>query len=41
VATSRAESNSNRFAVLSLTWGLALAWGVSLAFYQTMRHLGY
>jgi ferrous iron transport protein B len=41
VATLRAESNSNRFAILSLGWGLALAWGVSLAFYQTMRHLGY
>jgi len=41
VATLRAESNSNRFALLSLAWGLALAWGVSLAFYQTMRHLGY
>ncbi len=41
IATLRAESNSNRFAILSLGWGLALAWGVSLAFYQTMRHLGY
>jgi ferrous iron transport protein B len=41
VATLRAESNSNRFALVSLTWGLALAWGVSLAFYQAMRHLGY
>ncbi len=41
VATLRAESNSNKFALVSLTWGLALAWGVSLTFYQAMRHLGY
>ena len=41
VATLRAESSSNRFALLSLAWGLALAWGVSLAFYQAARHLGY
>jgi ferrous iron transport protein B len=41
IATLRSESGSNRYALLSVTWGLVLAWGVSLAFYQTMRHLGY
>jgi ferrous iron transport protein B len=41
IATLRSEASSNRFALLSVTWGLVLAWGVSLAFYQTMRHLGY
>jgi ferrous iron transport protein B len=41
IATLRSESASNRYAIVSVTWGLVLAWGVSLAFYQTMRALGY
>jgi ferrous iron transport protein B len=41
IATLRSESGSNRFALVSVGWGLLLAWGVSLAFYQAMRALGY
>ncbi len=41
VATLRSEARSTRFAVISVTWSLALAWMVSFAFYQTARGLGY
>ncbi len=41
MATLKAESRSNGFALFAVVWPLALAWGVSFAFYQGARALGF
>lgn len=41
IATLKAESRSNGFALFAVVWPLALAWGVSFAFYQGARALGF
>jgi ferrous iron transport protein B len=41
IATLRAEAKSSGFALLSVTWSVALAWAAAFAFYQTARHFGF
>jgi ferrous iron transport protein B len=41
VATLRAESKSNWYALLTIAWPLTLAWVISVSFYQIARYLGY
>ncbi len=41
VAVIKAESKSNKFAILAVAWSLGLAWVASFVFYQGARALGY
>jgi ferrous iron transport protein B len=41
VAVIKAESKSNKFTVLAVSWSLGLAWVASFVFYQGARALGY